>query len=259
MASLRASNRTSWMPAGPSRNCTATCVKDFGPRSLKAVRERMIEQGLCRRVINSRVNRIRRMFKWGVENEFLHSSVLHALQAVAALKRYRSAARESEGVKPVADWMVDAVVKVVPAPVQAMIELQALTGMRSGEVTIMRACDLETSGRIWAYRPATHKTEHHDVERVIYLGPRAQEVVKPFLRRDTNAYLFSPAEAEAERRAACHLARVTKLSCGNRPGTNRRNRPKKRAWRPLHDVVVPAGHRLRMSTGVSAARASSQT
>lgn len=204
-----------------------TPVKEFGPRSLKAVRERMIQQGLCRRVINSRVNRIRRMFKWGVENELLHSSVLHALQAVAALKRYRSAARESDGVKPVADWMVEAVAKAVPAPVRAMIELQTLTGMRSGEVTIMRACDLDVSGKIWAYRPSTHKTEHHGAERVIYLGPRAQEVAKPFLKRDTIAYLFSPAEAEAERRVACHLARVTKMSCGNRPGTNRRKHPKK--------------------------------
>ena len=32
-----------------------------------------------------------------------------------------------------------------------MIELQRLTGMRPGEVVIMRTCDLERSGDVWAY------------------------------------------------------------------------------------------------------------
>ena len=113
------------------------------------------------------IQRLRRMFKWGVENEMVPSSILHGLQAVAALKRGRSEARESEGVKPVPDAYVDAVLEVAPGPVRAMVELQRLTGMRSGEVTIMRGCDLDTSGKIWAYRPSSHKTEHHSLERVI--------------------------------------------------------------------------------------------
>jgi hypothetical protein len=41
-------------------------ITRFGPAALKAVRQRMIEQNLARTVINSRVNRIRRVFKWGV-------------------------------------------------------------------------------------------------------------------------------------------------------------------------------------------------
>jgi hypothetical protein len=34
------------------------------------------------------------------------------------------------------------------------------------------------------------------------------------------AFLFSPADAERERRAALHARRATPLSCGNRPGSN---------------------------------------
>ncbi|MEI7903028.1 MAG: site-specific integrase, partial [bacterium] len=46
-------------------------VSQFGPTGLRAVRERMIENGLSRKVINARINRVRRIFKWGVEHELV--------------------------------------------------------------------------------------------------------------------------------------------------------------------------------------------
>jgi hypothetical protein len=52
-----------------------TVVRDFGPLSLKAVREQMIAAGLARKHINQRINRVRRCFKWGVENELVPPSV----------------------------------------------------------------------------------------------------------------------------------------------------------------------------------------
>ena len=48
----------------------------------------------------------------------------------------------------------------------------------------MRTRDIDTSGKIWEYRPESHKTEHHGKERVIFLGPRAQEIVRPFLKNN---------------------------------------------------------------------------
>ena len=60
------------------------------------------------------------------------------------------------------------------------------------------------------------------------MGPRAQEIVRPFLPgRPVEAFMFSPAEAEVERRAAIHASRETPLSYGNRPGTNCKRRPSK--------------------------------
>jgi hypothetical protein len=64
----------------------------------------------------------------------------------------------------------------------------------------MRTADLDTSGRVWVYVPESHKTEHHGKERKVYLGPAAQAVLRPWLRVDLTAYLFSPAEAMTERR-----------------------------------------------------------
>ncbi len=84
-----------------------TLVTDFGPSELRSARQGMIDDDLCRNVINSRVNRIRRMFKWGVERELVPPTVLHALQAVTPLKRGRSAARETEPACPVSKMSVD--------------------------------------------------------------------------------------------------------------------------------------------------------
>jgi integrase len=58
-----------------------------------------------------------------------------------------------------------------------MIELQLVTGMRPSEVVLLRACDIDMSGKIWEYRPASHKTEHQGIECVVFLGPRARPIV----------------------------------------------------------------------------------
>ena len=48
-----------------------TLARDFGPRKLKHVREFMIDNDLSRGVINNRVNRIKRFFKWAVAEELV--------------------------------------------------------------------------------------------------------------------------------------------------------------------------------------------
>jgi integrase len=193
-----------------------TLAKDFGPLALKAVRAEMIAAGLCRNEVNKRTAHIVRMFKWAVENELVHPSVYQALKAVAGLRRGRSPARESEPVKPVPDAHVDAIRPHVAKQVWAMVDLQRLTGMRSGEITIMRTCDIDTSGRVWIYKPESHKTEHHGKERVVYLGPRAQAILKPWLRDDTAAYLFSPREVLEEHYAERRRSRKTPMTPSQR-------------------------------------------
>lgn len=198
-------------------------VVDFGPISLKTVRQAMICAKLSRRVINARVNRIRRVFKWGVENELVGPEMLHALQAVAPLKKGRSSAPERREVQPVPLNHIDPVRPLVSGPVRAMIDLQLLTGMRPGEVVIMRPRDIDRSGTTWRYTPSSHKTEHHGAERAVFLGPRAKRVILPFLARKPDAYLFDPREAMAEKhRERREAAKVT------RPIKKLRKRPNPR-------------------------------
>lgn len=201
-----------------------TPAKDFGPLCLKAVMSEMIALGWCRRSINAHAARIKHVFKWAVGNELVPASVHHGLTAVSGFARGRSKARESDPVRPVPEEHVSAVLPLVSPQVKAIIELQLVSGARPGEICGMRGCDMETTGKLWTYRPGSHKTQHHGHDRILYLGPRAQQIIRPFLKHDLAAYLFSPAEAEAQRREALHERRKTPLRYGNRPGTNRTRR-----------------------------------
>lgn len=88
----------------------------------------------------------------------------------------------------------------VPPQIAAMIQLQRLTGMRPGEVVMMRACDIDMTEDVWIYQPRQHKNQWRGHRRIVPLGPKAQEVLKPFLDRSETAYLFNPREAEAWRK-----------------------------------------------------------
>src|SRR5437868_586910 len=44
-------------------------LRDFGPLALKAVRQHMIDAGLSRKLINARINRVKRFIRWAVAEE----------------------------------------------------------------------------------------------------------------------------------------------------------------------------------------------
>ena len=127
------------------------------------------------------------MFRWGAENEIVPGAVVRDIDNVAGLRKGRTTARETAPVKPVAEGHVEAIEPFVSRQVWAMIRLQRLTGMRPGEARIMRACDIEMDGDVWEYRPHEHKTEHHDIERTVYLGLDAQAIVREFLKPNTKS------------------------------------------------------------------------
>ena len=216
----------------------STPAKEFGPLALKAVRQEFVKAGFCRSEVNRKTQKIVRMFKWAVSNEKVPASVHHGLKAVDGLKKGRCDARESCPVKPVNDHFVDAIRPHVSRQVWTMVELQRLTGMRPGEVVIMRTMDINTSGSIWEYRPESHKTEHHDKDRVILIGPKAQEILKPWLKTEPTAYLFSPRESMAERADELRKSRKTKVQ------PSQRNRRKKGAKRVPAEKYRVTGYAL---------------
>jgi integrase len=188
-----------------------TPAATFGPLALKVVRQRMVEADWCRGVVNQRCRRIVRAFKWGVSEELVPESTWRALTTVRGLEQGRTEARETEPVGPVAAAVVDATLPFVRPPVRGMIQLQRLTGCRPGEACVMRACDIDMGGAVWLYRPPHHKTKHRGKTRAIALGPRAQEIVKPFLKLGTQAYLFSPRDSLAALRQEQRRSRKTRV------------------------------------------------
>jgi integrase len=223
--------------------CGDLPVENFGPKAFKAVRHAMIDSSwltpseqvsreragvpliLSRRLVNQRMGRVKHLFKWGVEEELVPPSVFHGLLAVQGLKPYRSLARETSPVKPVPDTMVEAARRFLTPQTAAMVNLQLLTAMRPGEVTMVRTCDLDMTGRVWIYKLDRHKTAHHGHSREIYIGPKSQEILQPFLKPDPKAFLFSPFDAREERYRLMRANRKSRVQpsqiCRRRTGPKR--------------------------------------
>ena len=163
-------------------------------------------------------------------------------------------------MRPISDADILATLEHLPVVVADMVQLQRLTGARPGEICIMRPGDINRTGDVWEYVPESHKTEHHDKARVIFIGAKGQRILLPYLLRAADAYCFSPREAEGKRRAAQHEARKVPIQYGNSPGTNRKAKPRRTAGekydrnsyaRAVRRAAVAAGigtwspHRLR--------------
>ncbi len=215
-------------------------VAEFSPKCLKVVRQLMIDRGLCRKNINSMVGRIKRIFKWGVENELVPVTVYRTLETVRNLQRNRSGAKESVPKQPVSQKHIIAVKPYVSSPVWAMIRFQLATGARPGEILAIRQCDIETANNdIWTYSPEKHKTEYKGFTRTIFINAHAQKVINPIMEcKAKTDYIFSPTDAELEMREKRYQNRKTPLSCGNRQGTNRKDN-RKVQWKQSPRRICP--------------------
>jgi len=209
-------------PFGP------TAAVKFGPLNLEAVRERMIAAQWCRKLINKRIGRIRRMFRWAASRQLLPAETFGALRLLEGLKQGRTGARESNTIKPVGPPLVAATLPYLGRHLRAMVELQRHTGMRPGEVCAIRLSEIDRKTDPWEYRPSQHKTTHQGKERVILIGPRGRVVIEQFITGgavlDPTAPLFSPRRAREERFTAMREKRRTKVQPSQ---TNRRKRSPK--------------------------------
>lgn len=221
-------------------------VNSFGPLALIACRKELVARGYCRLKVNSHLGRIRRVWKWGVSRELVNESTWTALRSVEGLRK--GEAHDLPPVRSVPMDRVNALEGHVLPPVWAMIQLQLWSGMRPGEVVRIRTCDVRVedpaippmlTGKVWVYRPESHKTEHHDKTRIIFLGGGAQEVLEPWLRPDDpEAFLFSPAEAVEFKQAQRRAARKT-------PGQSKYVRKSKSKRKPRLAYTVNAyGHAI---------------
>ena len=225
----------------------------FGPKKLKAVMEALVAEGRPRVGVNRIAKAIRRLFAWAVAEELVPPSVDHGLRAVQMLKRGRTAAPELPKIKPVSTEVVEATLPYMSPVVADMVRFQRLTGARPGEVCVLRPCDIDRSGKVWSFKPIRHKNQwradggdNHD--RTIYIGPSAQAVILPYLKRPADAYCFSPVESERQRRRRQRQLRKSPLT-----PSQRARKPRKDRARPPRDCYDGASYRRAISRAVAAA------
>jgi len=162
--------------------------------------------------------------KWAESEELVPPATLHALQTVAGLRF--GEAREGKGVLPIPEADLARSLPLLPPVVRALAEFQLLTAARPGEVVGLRVRDVDRSGKVefapgfavdagaavWSVRLESHKTAYRGQQRVLLIGPRAQEVLAPFLAgRGPDDWLFSAQEAVALQNAEKRRNRKTKV------------------------------------------------
>lgn len=225
----------------------ASPASKFGPQALKAVRQKMIDAGWCRKSVNQAVGRIRRVFKRAVEEELVSPTVLEGLKALSPLLRGRTSAQDRKPILPVSDEQIEKTLPFLQPTPADMVRLQRRTGMRPGEICTMQWGELDRSGAIWLYRPASHKLEHHGRSRVIAIGPQGQAIL---LRREKSAgrsrYVFpgrhGPFTRQAYARAVTRAAErafsmpveLQKLPRKSTTPEARQLRERASAWRERH-------------------------
>jgi integrase len=133
-------------------------------------------------------------------------------------------------VLPVANEVLERTLPHLPPVLQAMVHFQRLVGCRPGEACSICPGEVNCSGDIWTYRPSRYKSEHHGGrgERTIYVGPQAQNILRPYLSRPADQRCFRPVDSERLRKSEMRKRRQTKVqpsqldrstvSDGRRPG-----------------------------------------
>ena len=168
----------------------------FTPSRLLATREIMVDLDWSRVYVNDQVNRLRRMFRWGVERELVPGNAWRDLQAVTGIRKGQTTAAEPRDVLPAPVRSVAMACARAGPTVEAMIRTQYRTGMRSHHLCSLTATNIEFDGYegIWIYTPVRHE-KGRGKELKIAIGPKTQRVLAPLLEDADRGPVFSPKRA----------------------------------------------------------------
>lgn len=175
---------------------------DFGPRALAEVRDAMVARGWTREHVNAQVRRVRKVFRWGESVELVPAGKWFQLRSLEGLGRGKTTAKDQRKKTPVADEVVERTIPFLSPTVAAMVRFQRLTGCRPQDVCRLNAAEIDRTRTVWVFRPAKHKGAWRGQSHTVYIGPRAQAVILPYLEgREDAPAVFSPRIAWGERRA----------------------------------------------------------
>ena len=159
----------------------------LGPKKLRNLLEAAAEeQDWSLSYTKMQLARVRRIYRWAVAEELVDVSSWQRLDTIELRH-----GRRTSSSPPVSDELIEQTLSHLKPMLVDMIRLQRLTGMRPGELVTMRSQDVDRSGEVWVYTPSRHKTQHRGKDRFIYIGPKAQSIVAPYLlKASETGFLF---------------------------------------------------------------------
>lgn len=184
-------------------------AEEMTTRKLLILQRLWIDKPMTRSTVNMYTGYILRLYEWATRYEYVAASVWHGLQSVGRIKE-RHALKRTKKVRRV-DWdQVEAIRPFIAPVLWDVIQVQWHTGMRAEEVLKMKPGMIDQSA--WVYCMTDHKTDEYIDEKYIFLGPKAREVILPYLAgRPTDKPLFSPKEAQAMRYQSMRAIRKSKV------------------------------------------------
>ena len=138
-------------------------VREFGPVSLKAVREVMIDAKLSLTSVNARIATIKAVFAYGAENELIPGEVHYRIQSVKPLQRGKSRCKQPRVVRPVAAKDVDATLPFLTPSVRGAV--RSTPDRRAKRRYSTQAQDIDRTGPVWIAHLEQHKTAIHGKAR----------------------------------------------------------------------------------------------
>lgn len=219
-------------------------AEDFDRQKLQFIQQHLDESGrFCRKGVNQIINRIRRLYRWGAENELVPIDVVTSLSLLRPLKMGRCNSIDHEPVQAVPLEDVWATLPQLSSVVADMVRLQLLTGCRPEEIRIMRYCDIKRiRPDLWHYTPSHDKTEHHRLpghKKIVPLGPRAIGILTPRtdgIPPESTDYIFTPAEAYADHQRRRREHRQSKITPSQAERNRRRALSPKMKFQPFFSV-----------------------
>ena len=210
-------------------------VAKFTQQEMNKVRDRMTNTKLSRKEINRRIGKIKRIFNWGVSQGLVDANIALNLKFVEPLKKGRTKAPERPKVQPVTNAQIKATLPHLPPVVADMVRLQRSTGMRPGEVFVMRWRDIDQKKNIWLYWPESHKLQHRDLGRAIPLNKRCQKVLERYKGTPPDDIIFSPKRTMREKTERLAKSRKSK----RQPSQVERAKKQLRAEQYVGEKYIP--------------------
>ena len=166
-------------------------IAGFSAGRLRQVRQKMIDgepgkeggrSPWAAHFVNKQVSRLRRMFRWAVVEGLVPAEVWHGLRALPGLRESKRD-RRARRVEEVPDELIEATLPHIHERLRSMVQAHRLIGCRAQEIVVARTCDFDLDAdpdqgehRCWLFTPSESKTDER-----YWVGPRAQEVLRPLL------------------------------------------------------------------------------
>lgn len=154
-------------------------IDKIEPHQLESLMQREADaRKWSHRYVRDLLQKTRTIFKWARRKGLIRKDF-----SIDWITECEVMARRTKSKPPVADDVVDELLPHLPEKLADMVRVQRLIACRPGELLKMRYCDINRSQEPWTYTPESHKNTWREKDRVIYIGPKAREILSSYLLR----------------------------------------------------------------------------